>query len=461
MFVSQNGLSIPALELKIKWSNFFKDGVVDIAQIKTAAVDFASKVAESKLSTYTDFARGTIVDDQGLFTLVVSEPITLDTSFITPSSGTRYPVATTLFKAPSGNVHRQVSIDGLNKTWYETVLHRYVSTRVAITLTEKLAATKNGRIYASRLQGLRAQEAALIDRLPVCFAPLAIYERNADGLVVSTPGYVWADANARVLMDHTSVTNAVVESVVSTFTEGGDLVRDMIRPKVAEVAKSLSFAVNIDKAMTQTLPNEQKEMLKSLAASFVGMPLLAMDVMSITTRYMDVDAFARGVKAIAALVAGNEEVVDAIDIDASPRSLAELIFLVTGNGRFQYLDSVDAFYRRKELPTLADDVPTSLAQTILTVHPSLVGGAVVIADRTVRYVHENTTYDVVFPDRLGTNYSFTVTEGDAQARAELTKINSFLQASFTFLTGEEGIAPIVLKQLGVKGIQKGASFALN
>lgn len=461
MFVSNSGYSIPALELRIKWSGYMVNSIVDVPRVVAAAQSLAEKVVKSTLSTYSGFTRGTIESDDSNLVLVLSEPYTMDTVLLSPSTGTRYPLATTLFLAPSGKVHKQVEVDGFNRTWFETVLHRYVAVTISVAITEKLAETKNGKIYAQRLTGMRAQRQALSDRLLAAFLPVGLYERGTSGLVLSTPGYVWGDANARAVMDHASATTSIVNTITSSFAEGGDVVEVMIRPKIAEVCQNAALAVNLDLATQAVLDDVQRTNLENLAASFVGMPLLALDVIGVNTRTMDMEAITRGMTALAALLAGQEQTADVVDIDASPRSLAELIYMTSGQGNFKFLDSIDAFYRRKEFPELSLEISPSLAQVILTVHPALVAGAVIVNDRTVRYSDAHGSYDVVFPDRLGTGYTFTSPEGADRARADLEKLNAFIQTAFTYLTGDKGLAPLVLKQLGIRGVQKGASFALN
>lgn len=461
MFISNTGHSIPALELRINWSAYMVNSVVDVTRVVAAAQSLAEKVVKSSLSTYAGFTRGTITSDDSGLVLIVSEPYTLETVLLSPSTGTRYPVATTLFLAPAGKVNKQVQVDGFNKTWFETVLHRYVSVTISVAITEALAGTKNGKIYAQRLTGMRAQQRSLSDRLLVAYAPVGLYERGSEGLVLATPGYVWADASARVIMDHATATNAVVNTVTASFAEGADQISAMVRPKIAEICQNLAMAVNLDKATSLTLNDVQKSNLENLAASFVGMPLLALDIIGVNTRTMDMEALTKGMTALASLLAAQEQTANVIDIDASPRSLAEMIYMTSGQGNFRFLDSIDAFYRRKEFPELPLTVPPALAQVILTVHPALVSNAVIVNDRTVRYSDANGSHEVTFPDRLGTGYTFTSPEGADRARADLEKLNAFIQTAFTYLTGDKGLAPLVLRQLGIRGIQKGASFALN
>lgn len=461
MLVSNNGLSIPALEMRIGWSRFLgANGTVNHALLEAACRTLADAVVGSKLSYYDSFARGTISSD-GL-EVVVSEPITLDTVFVSPADGTRYPIATTLFKAPAGKLSRQAEVDGFNKTWFETVAHRFAALCVQRAICIKLGTSKNGRIYQRRAEQIQAQMDGLVARLSMAYLPTAIYCRNGDGLLVSTPGFVWGDSVARATFDHDLVANSSLTILLSTVpAEAKEQVSEVVLPKLKEIAKSLSFAVNVDKATSRVLTDQEASDFMSLAGSLVAMPLLAIDAMGPSNRSFDMDAVVTQLTRIAAILKGNEDVATNIDLDATPRSLAELMTLVTGTVDFKFVDSVDAFYRRKELPILPAEMSAQLASTVLSVHPALIAGATVVGPRTVRYVDGTKTYDVEFPDRLGSGYTFSVAGGNVQATAMLHQINSFLQLTYAVLTGSDSISPLVLRQMGIRGVQKGASFALN
>lgn len=461
MFLAKNGLSIPALELKINWARYISNtGVVDTVVLTEDCENLAQKVVGSELSYYDTFTRG-LIAHEGL-ELVVSEPITMESVFVSPADGTRYPVGTTLIKAPSGKINRQTSVDGFNKTWFETTAHRFAALSTHKAICEKLAQTKDGRIYHRRAEQITIQIAALRGRLGMAYAPVSIYGRTTDGLSVSTPGFVWGDSSSRTIFDHSAVALASMAILTSRLDpEAVGPVTDILLPKLKDIAKSLSFAVNVDKASARTLTDQETQDFTTLAGSLVAMPLLAIDAMGSSSRQFDMDAVITQLTRIAAVLKGRDDVSGTLDLDATPRSLAELITLINGTTNFKFVDSVDAFYRRKEIPILPEAMTAQLAAVVMSVHPALVAGATVIGERTVRYVDGETHFDVVFPDRLGSGYSFLATEGSAQALATLNQINSFLQLAYAVITGSESISPLVLRQMGIRGVQRGASFALN
>lgn len=459
MFISEKGgMSIPAVEFAVDWSQVLTGGTtVDVSSLISAVDILCDKALALPIHSFGAF-KNSHVSASGL-SLHLTSPLTVETRCVVRIKDcTTANFSTKCYQAPSFTKEAPLVVQRFYGLWAETILSAYVGTVIRQRLATILANGSTTNAYGRRAAQLQERLVALRSDLGNAFVPVSLLQGDSDDFSVSTPGYAWPDSSARFIFDHAAAARMLEDVfVVNVPAEAVSAVRDKIRQPLVDGMQGLMFGVVVGAVVTRQLSASEITILKEQSGFFFASPIIALDIMGQGMRNMNVPSMLSALQVFYTQYGKHVDIEPEIDLDYTARTLAELIRNVSGNVDARFLDSVDAFYRRRELPIIEVDTPPGLVQQVTSVHPALLPNAS-IDGRTVTYTWQGKSYVMVFPDRLGSGYTFTTSNSAAAAYEAIRKLNDFIQAGFVLLSNSSTISPAVLKNFGISGVQGGWVF---
>jgi len=459
MFLSQQlAISQASLSLSVDWKVYVdSSGVLNTATLRADAEAFASAMSTAN-GSYAAYSAKTVTS--GGLSCSLSEPLTLDTVFVHATAGsTIAQVATQLFKAPANKDTRNITVSSFNGTWWESVLASVVTARVRYALAGALSASNSA--IARRVPALLARYNDLVVDLDKAFLPVRLYAADGGTIVYATSGFSWFDAAAVTTMDANAVKTAVKSAVTAGMSGAtATAVGNAIDANLSTAVAALATGVDLAKAGSSVLSQAEMDALESLAGSMAGNAYLIFDSLGSSIRVFSVESFADAIQRIYSRLSDFTGQSYILDLDNSPRSMAELMFFLNGTSDAAFYDSLDAFYRRRELPSIPANVAVGLRNTLMSLHPLLIADVTIVGDRTVRVPVPGGTVDIVYPDLLGSGYKLAPSVNSAQSKAKLQQVHAFLTGVFKLFTRENGVSPAVLGQLGLVGVRRGYAFSV-
>lgn len=459
MFLSQQlAVSQAALSLTVDWKAYVNtSGAVNVAALRADAEAFATAMSTAN-GSYAAYTSKSVAS--GGLSCVLSEPLTLDTVFVHPtSSSSTASLETRMFKAPTNKDSRPITISSFTGTWWESVLASIVTARVRYSLAVALSASNAA--LSRRVPALLARYNDLVADADKAYLPVRLYAADGSTIVYATTGFSWFDASAVVTMD-VAATKAAVQAALTAGMDvtTANAVRSSTDANLTTAVSALANGVDLAKAGSSVLSAAEMTALDQLAGSMAGNAYLIFDALGSTVRVFTVETFADAIQRIYSRLSDYSGASYVLDLDNSPRSMAELMFYLNGTSDAAFYDSLDAFYRRRELPAFPATVSASLRSSLMSLHPLLIADVTIVGDRTVRIPISGGTVDVTYPDLLGSSYKLAPSANAAQSKAKLQQVHAFLTGVFKLFTREQGVSPAVLSQLGLAGVRRGYAFSV-
>lgn len=454
-------MSLPACELVVEWSRYFNSsggaaGFYDDAQA------LAEAMIASPVMTFAGFSPARIT--KGGLTAVVTEPLTMETRFVsrTSTSGTASQ-PTEMFLAPAMKVSKQVSVVRHVGLWVEHVVGAMVGSRAKQLYCSQLAKQPGNRLtYEKRALQLGQELALLRAQDQYGHLPLSLVAGNGDSIQVSCSGVAWPDTVTGVVFPRDQLAGELAAIIcVGMSADVRAVAEPQVKAKVQDAVASVCTGVDVGLASGRTLSSNEQIALRSFKEQFFLMPSIVFDVVGAGTRVMTVPAMLRAIDVIYAELVAGDAVEYVVDTTKGARSIAELMRGVIGPVDARFLDSIDAVYRRGERPEVPNTCSQSLQARIATLHPILIPEAQMVGDREVVFTESGVSWTGVYSDQLGTGYSLLSGSSRTASVQALSRYHAFINSAFGLLVSQLGTSPSVLEQLGVPGVQRGWAFALS
>lgn len=453
LIIGNAGLNIPAVVVSANWT----------AVMTTAAVSTITQQTLDDLATdicaHGVYGFEPLTVTRGGISIHLTEP---------PSAETRFLVAAgphnladrvcTIARQPKFVTSRAITVKTLEGTFIEFKFAAYLQAAVRYKLISALALGRPGLTQAKN--AAERQLLSLQFEPSDALTPIAVLV--ADGLTVKTTtnAQSWPDPATRVTIAVEPVATAMADIFKAPFpAESHSAVVAAVLPKLRASLEGFSAAVDIGAVCGRTLSPTENAALEASVGSAFALPLLILNTVGEHSKVFSIAAFYDAVLAVSKRVASFEDAV--IDIDSTPRTVAEYISSVVGAVDERFLASVDLFYRNRLEPVSTPVMPMGVGDDLRTLHPLLVAGAVITGAHTIDYTHAGTTY-VVDYGNAQIDYSFQ-TAGASQAEAvlALSRYHAFINSLSALLLSRGSTAPEVLRQYGIPGVARGTLFAVG
>lgn len=454
MLLSANGLSLPCGLLNVSWGKY-AGTTFKFDTLKSDLRALAERLCQGN-SGYFGTTSPVALSLEGL-SLELGEPLTLNTIFLTQLDGGRTLTEALVAKAPKNRDQYRISIPCFTGRMYSTWATDYFSAYVSYLVAKKAASTSSNPQFQIREQRTLQLVSELEAHSGTPFMVTRLWTRDVGGLRISTPGYRWGGAGA-VEFPLGAITASITNQLTTGLPpEAVSEVKPMIESVVATSSASSRFGVNIETINARTLSPSEKSALIYHAGFFAAQPLVLLDVIGAPSGVIDLGQLHEyTLHAVAKFIEGSGQDF-LIETETTPRSIGQLMFLMTGKSDAAFYDSIDAIYRRKELPIIPGTVSSAVAAALMRTHPLLVADVTSISGRTITL---STGESLTYPDPMGTGYTLSPSGDRAEAIAALETFNAAVDAAFSLFTDSAAVSPYLLRVIGIPGLTRGVVFSV-